>query len=69
MNVFIKETHIILHFVTNGNYRPIIGKDDKNKPIFGPEKQNVAVLGTLSKVHKDDIKRYVKMFPIHWISA
>lgn len=29
----------------------------------------VATLGTLLPVTKEDLKRYVKMYPIHWAIA
>ena len=29
----------------------------------------VAILGTLLPVTKEDLKRYVKMYPIHWVVA
>lgn len=32
-------------------------------------RNNIARLGTFEPVHKDDLKLYVKRFPIHWIEA
>lgn len=32
-------------------------------------RHGIARLGTFKPVHKDDLKRYVKQFPIHWIEA
>ena len=29
----------------------------------------VAILGTLLPVNKEDLKRYVKMYPVHWVVA
>lgn len=60
-----------LKFATGGTTTIIAGKktfrgSEKPKEFTG-QRPTVGCLGLLDKIHKEDLKRYVKMFKTSWI--
>ncbi len=58
---------MIFHFYTGGHYSVIV-RDKDGKMISATQHENVAALGTFCPLKKEDVKRYIKQFPIHWIT-
>jgi len=54
---------MLFHFVTDG-YQQYKMHDDKLE-----RRQSVATLGTFTPVKLEDLRRYVRQFPLAWVTA
>lgn len=55
-----------LHFVTDGTHFTYTKVKDVITNVVNHK--NVATLGTFEPLLKEDLKCYVKKFPIHWVT-
>lgn len=61
-----------LHFVTNGTHFTYEKHEDDSTKVITivnvKEHKNVATLGTYCSLTKADLKYFVRLYPIHWIT-